>query len=286
MIGGVWMTKHSETPLKSENSKATSGTYKLLMVGNSFAEDAAYWLWNICQSAGIDAVIGVIEIGGCSLEQHWERIQHNEDAPFHKWDRTGRIDRMIPYRDVFRDEEWMVITFQQFSGKSGQYETFHPYLTHLRDYAKKFALHSDVKFGWHMTWAYANGSQHSEFVHYDNDQMVMYDAIVEATQQVMDELDFDIVIPSGTAIQNGRTHKYLSTVGDELTRDGYHLNVRFGRFVAALTVFETLIAKRYHKDIFNDVLFMPVKSDIKSLSQWAKKAAKQAVVKPYEVSDI
>lgn len=279
------MSEQNNTPLESiMNDQPNRQIYKLLMVGNSFAEDAAYWLWDICQSAGVEAVIGVIEIGGCSLQQHWERIENNQEAPYHKWDKTGRTDVTIPYRDVFHDEEWMVITFQQFSGASGLYETFLPYVNQLMNYARKFAINPHVKFGWHMTWAYANGSDHHAFINYENDQLTMYRAIVDATQQVMNELDFELIIPSGTAIQNGRTLEDLRMVGDELTRDGYHLNLRIGRFVAALTVFESLIAKQYDKDIFSDVIFTPTNHDVQSLSEWAKKAAVHAVEKPFEVT--
>ena len=43
-------------------------------------------------------------------------------------------------------------------------------------------------------------------------------------------MEIDFVIPSGTAIQNART----SSLGDTLTRDGYHLSV-IGRYIAGLT---------------------------------------------------
>lgn len=282
------MSRFKEASLITDKYvEPSTPTYKLLMVGNSFADDAANWLWDICQSAGIDVTVGVIEIGGCSLAQHWERIENNEEAPFHKWDRTGRIDLVIPYHDVFNYDHWDVITFQQFSGESGIYETFQPYLTHLRDYAKKFATKTDVKFGWHSTWAYAEDSQHSEFINYDNDQMIMYRAIIQATQRVADEMNFDIVIPSGTAIQNARTNGYLNEIGDELTRDGYHLDHGIGRFVAALTVFEALISNQYNKNLFNDILFYPLENGGTAfLSELAKKAAENAVKNPYEVSNV
>lgn len=267
--------------------ESSTQTYKLLMVGNSFASNAATWLGDICQSAEIDLIVGVIDIGGCRLEQHWSRIQNNENAPFYKWDQTGETHLIIPYHDVFSHEHWDIITFQQFSGMSGIYETFQPYLTHLRDYARACATNPKVKFGWHSTWAYATDSQHSAFINYNNDQMSMYHAITNATKQAMDKMDFDIVIPSGTAIQNARTHNNLNKIGYELTRDGHHLDDGMGRFIAALTVFETLISHTYKKNLFSDVSFNPLDNHgTKHLCQLAKAAAKHAVLYPFQVTVI
>ena len=82
-----------------------------------------------------------------------------------------------------------------------------------------------------MTWAYAWENNNSGFVNFGNDQYVMYEAIVNATKTaVLPVVDFDGIIPSGTAIQNARTG-YL---GDTFTiEDGYHLNTR-GEYVAGM----------------------------------------------------
>lgn len=267
--------------------KPNMSTYKLLMIGNSFAADAAHLLKDICTSAGVPIVVGVINIGGCSLQQHWERIENNEEAPFQIWRASGKTDVLISYDDVIRYENWDVITFQQFSGDSGKYETFQPYVTHLRDYAQKLATNAEVAFGWHSTWAYAGSSEHPSFEAYDHDQMSMYASITNASKQVMENMGFDVMIPSGTAIQNARTNDELKEIGDELTLDGHHLDQGIGSFVAGLTLFETLIAKRYRKDLFKDITFFPLGgSKARLLGELAKKAAQSAVETPFEVTDI
>lgn len=72
----------------------------------------------------------------------------------------------------------------------------------------------------HSTWAYSQDSKHPGFANYSCSQNVMFDEIIGTTEMVMDAYHFDILIPCGTAIQNART----STIGDSMTRDGYHLN--------------------------------------------------------------
>jgi hypothetical protein len=87
-----------------------------------------------------------------------------------------------------------------------------------------------------MTWAYAQNSTHAGFANYGRDQSRMYRAIVDAVGRVAETAGMDIVIPTGKAIQNARS----SQLGDTLCRDGYHLDLTVGRFVAACTWYATL----------------------------------------------
>lgn len=105
---------------------------------------------------------------------------------------------------------------QQASGKSGKYETY----AALADLiAEVQTFRPKAKLMWHQTWAYASSSTHESFPDYNRDQMTMYNAIVSAANQAMqDNTELNILIPSGTAIQNGRT----SFLGDSFNRDGYH----------------------------------------------------------------
>jgi hypothetical protein len=82
-----------------------------------------------------------------------------------------------------------------------------------------------------MTWAYQGNANHSEFGKYGCVQIRMYNAILEAVRtKVLSRGDFDIVIPCGTAVQNLRT----SFIGDNVTRDGYHMSYNIGRVVTAM----------------------------------------------------
>ena len=280
---GLLILMSEVTEIPSENNK----TFKLLMVGNSFSADALDWFWMIAESAGVRVIIGEVEIGGCSLQQHWENIENNELAPFNRWDETGKHHQVIPYNDVFGYEEWDVITFQQVSGRSGLYETFQPYLKNLMTYASLFAKNADVKFGWHMTWAYAPNSQHPDFSNYNRDQKTMYDAILAAARQAIADMPIDVVIPSGTSIQNARTHAELKEIGDNMTRDDFHLDLGMGRFTAGLTLFETFLATEYQKDLCVDVSFYPEElGGTEALSLLAKQAVKQAVKNPFKVTQI
>ncbi|MCI7514231.1 MAG: DUF4886 domain-containing protein, partial [Bacteroidales bacterium] len=127
------------------------------------------------------------------------------------------------------------------------------------------------------TWAYAQSSNHSEFPKYDSDQMTMYNAIISASRQALqDNGDISILIPSGTAIQNGRT----SYLGDSFNRDGYHLETTYGRYTAACTWYESISGNSV---VGNTYAPSTVDNSAKAVAQ---NAAHLAVLKPWEVTDM
>src|SRR5690606_7777061 len=86
----------------------------------------------------------------------------------------------------------------------------------------------------------------------------------------------DVVVPAGTAIQNART----SCIGDNFTRDGYHLDLTIGRYTAACAWFETI----FGKSVIGNTYKPAELSDYKA--QLAQTAAHLAVLKPNEVTDL
>ena len=63
--------------------------------------------------------------------------------------------------------------------------------------------------------------------------------LTEMMISVAKENNINIIIPAGTAIQNGRT----SFIGDNFCSDGYHLNHNHGRYTASCTWYEKLLKK-------------------------------------------
>ena len=47
---------------------------KILAIGNSFSEDAMYYLKNIADADGVEVKAVNLYIGGCNLERHWKNI--------------------------------------------------------------------------------------------------------------------------------------------------------------------------------------------------------------------
>src|SRR5690606_27504746 len=106
-------------------------------------------------------------------------------------------------------------------------------------YVDQRSTNPEVGYVLHQTWANAQNSTHPSFPNYGNDQQTMYLAIVDASRRAQISFGIDYVVPSGTAIQNGRN----TLLGDDFTRDGHHLNNGIGRYTAAATWFNFLTGK-------------------------------------------
>ncbi|WP_205601695.1 DUF4886 domain-containing protein [Sphingobacterium sp. xlx-130] len=219
------------------------GTIRILTIGNSFSEDAVEnYLYDLAKAEGKQVIIGNLYIGDASLAQHAENISKNAAVySYRKTDKDGKKTTTAnqTIANTLADEKWTHISFQQVSSKSGMYDTWAASLKKVYDYVTPRAKHPDVKFILHQTWAYAQNSTHSGFANYNKNQLTMYHAIVDAVNKAKSLVPIDMIIPSGTAIQNGRT----SVVEDNFTRDGYHLAIPIGRYTAACTWFEAIFGK-------------------------------------------
>lgn len=213
------------------------GTVKILAIGNSFSQDAVeQYLYDLAKAAGIEVVIGNMYIGGCDLDKHLANLQSDAGAYEYRKVTAGEKKNRSGMRlsEALADEPWDYISLQQASGKSGLYETYTALPQLIGSISSTVP---EATMMWHQTWAYASSSNHADFPNYNKDQITMYNAIVSAARRAMtDNSALNIMIPSGTAIQNART----TYVGDVFNRDGYHLEVTYGRYTAACTWFEAI----------------------------------------------
>ena len=258
---------------------AQQKTVRILAIGNSFSQDAVeQYLHELAEAEGISTIIGNMFIGGCSLERHVKNARDN--APAYAYRKIGtdgkkREKGKMSLEAVLADEAWDYVSLQQASPFSGMYETYEASLPELIEYVKA-RLPKKTKLMLHQTWAYASTSKHSGFKNYNCNQLTMYQAIADAVKKAAKANKIKIVIPSGTAIQNART----SFIGDHLNRDGYHLDVKIGRYTAACTWFERIFK---HNVVGNP--YAPEGLD-EARKAVAQKAAHAAVKHPYKVTDL
>ncbi|RYY13405.1 MAG: DUF4886 domain-containing protein [Chitinophagaceae bacterium] len=216
------------------------GILRILAIGNSFSADAVEnHLYDIAKAAGVKVIIGNIAIAGGQLDAHvsnWETKAKVYDYVKIMSDGTKTTTTGNALEAAVIDEHWDYISFQQVSQNSGRFAIIKASLPKLYDYVKAKVSNRRAKYMLHQTWAYSQNSTHAGFANYDNDQMKMYNAIVDAYKRTSALTGIKLVIPVGTAIQNART----SVLGDNITRDGYHLSLTTGRYIAALTWFEQI----------------------------------------------
>ena len=234
----------------------TARTIKILAIGNSFSEDAIeQYLHELADADGIETVIGNLYIPGCSLERHMQCV--NDNSPSYRYRKIGvdGVMKETPNCDIAKaiaDEDWDYVSVQQASHFSGDYNTYQ------------------------QTWAYAQSSNHDGFKRYGNSQKQMYEAIIGATKHVIKDIHPDVIVPSGTAVQNARP----SSIGDNMNRDGYHLNYLYGRYTAACTWFQAIFKRNV---VGNSYAPEGVTAEQKAIAQ---KAASAAVKHKFKVTQI
>lgn len=216
------------------------GIIRILAIGNSFSEDAIeHQLYPIAKAGDVKMIIGNIYIPGCSIDRHAENIKADKaEYEYRKIGLDGQRNIVYGKRLIegIADEQWDYISVQQASGVSGLADSYSQ-LKFLVDWVKGVAPSATVVF--HQTWAYSKNAEHKEFVNYDNDTQKMHNAIINASTRAATDAGIDLIIPVGKSIQGVR-----GMLRDtELTRDGYHLDPRFGRYIAAATWYEVLSGK-------------------------------------------
>lgn len=252
---------------------------KILTIGNSFSEDAVeQHLYDLAKAEGVKVIIGNMYIGGCSLEKHLNNARGNKAA--YKYRKIGLDGRKVETKSftleaALADEHWDYVSFQQNSGRSGQYDTWMASLPELMTYVKS-RVPKKTQMVLHQTWAYDKDSKHKDFKNYNHDQDLMFKSILDAVYKAAKDLGVKIIVPCGTAIQNART----TPLGECITRDGYHLHKTYGRYVAACTWYETIFKKNVVGNSYKPKGMTPEQQ------RQAQKSAHAAVKKPKKVKTI
>lgn len=230
--------------------------FKLLAIGNSYARDAYAYVPYILKNMNpnIKITMAILYVGSSTLEQHWTNIQNNSNSyAFDIWNPdtgvwSSSTGRSALYGLQFTN--WDIVTMQQQSGASSDYNTYQPYLNNIIDWIYSNIYQTggkkkSVRLGWLLTPAPPG-----------NPSDTTYNLIAAAAQRVFNETAIDFVIQGGTAIQNARTTSLGSLgVQGNMSFDGLHLQEGVCRQVEAYACaleFSNLINRS--KSIYGDGL--------------------------------
>ncbi len=231
----------------------------ILCIGNSFSQDATRYLHQV---SGETLYVRNLYIGGCSLERHYNNIIEN--VADYEYQKNGRLMRMISINEALTKKKWDIITVQQVSHFSGMIETYEPYLEFIIGYLKESCPKAKIML--HRTWAYSDDSTHEGYVNYDRSRRKMFDAIVSATSQVAKRYGLEI-IPCGDAIEEARKLPEFDESVRNITRDGFHMSLDYGRYLTALVMYKAFTGADTTK-----VEYEPCKTD-KEINKTLKEIA-------------
>lgn len=211
---------------------------KILAIGNSFSQDATYYLHEIGASDDINIRVVNLYIGGCSLERHWVNIQ-NQAREYLLEENGNSMEEYVSIQEALNLDDWDYVITQQASHDSGLPETYYPYAKDIFEYIKREL--PKAEFLMQETWAYEIDCMHSGFANYNQSQQEMYERLSKSYRDVAKQLGIRL-IPCGDMIQELRRKEPFcyGYGGMSICRDGYHMNVIYGRYLLAACWYKAL----------------------------------------------
>lgn len=231
-------------------------TLSILYIGNSYSTDATVMLNNIAIKAGIpmqDICFYRLFRESGSFKS-WYDCYHGLDNKDYKCSKVmGLLDADIPtgpfkakdntpLREIL-NKQWDIIILQQSSKYANSYNLWNNigdggYLNHFMKLLR--SLQPNAVFAFSIIHSYAaNYSGNSE-----KSTSLRWQNITNSVISLQHDYPiFQIIIPYGTAIQNVRNTPYCDNT--DMTRDGIHLSRGLACYIAACTVYQSLLYPRY-----------------------------------------
>lgn len=277
---------------EKHNLPTGTGHLKVLAIGNSFVDGPMAYFDAIVRASGIDrdnlCVYSAVK-SSASLEYWATTCKNGDNVTITR--RSGAITMpttQAPLKELL-EQDWDVVTVQQVSTLSQNPNTLATNLSYLVNQIRKHCPNKDVVIAWQQVWSKWNGEDGMEQSLQDWEKL---NSVVKVTPNY----GIDVIIPTGTAIQNARATDLNTSLSHGLTRDGSHLGYGVGRYVAACTWFEALLAPVFGVSVVGNTAVhaiteteqsnttyeaVPVTDENRTLCQQCAAAAVNA---PFEVS--
>lgn len=216
---------------------------KILCIGNSFSGDATRYLRSIAKADGEKWNVVNLFIGGCPLYKHYINAMEDQRAYSIQIDGEG-IGFFASIKEALINTDWDIVTIQQASTKSYDYDTYQPYLNYIVDYVRKYA--PKVKIYVHQTWAYEEGSERLALLGFEH-MSDMFAEIEKAYRAAAKDICADGLIPSGELLQN-----LVKSGVEKVHRDTFHAAFGVGRYAIALLWYALLGKKDIAENTFSE----------------------------------
>lgn len=215
----------------------------ILAIGNSFSQDAMRYLHKIAKADGVEFECFNIYIGGCSLFRHFKNMIG--DIKDYTLEMNGQSTGFnVTLKEALISRKWDVITIQQASHESADFENYTPYISELAAYIRE--LSPKAKLYIHQTWGYETGSERIKNQGYEKYEEMFAD-VEKAYDKAKEAVSADGIIKSGKMLG-----KLLENGIEKIHRDTFHLRLGLGRYAAALLWYKTLSGNPVTNNSFCD----------------------------------
>lgn len=205
-------------------------TLKVLVLGNSFCDDANSYLGELVENSGIDKTklsIVVNIIGGSTFDVWINEINNNPyKNPYHVIGDYPMVTKGY-IKDVIA-QSWDVIVVQMGSDSSHIYSNYR-YITDYLLLLRTLCTNQKVCIAFQPAWGRRGNNYKNEYKIY-----------TEMTKRFVNEYGIDFIIPTNTALQYARETELKGEYN--LVRDDRHLCLGVARYIAASMWFQSLIS--------------------------------------------
>lgn len=216
----------------------------VLSIGNSFSQDAHRYLHRIARADGLNMTTVNLYISGCSLSRHYRNmLSQQREYTFEMNGESAKLN--VSVDEVLLSRDWDVVTVQQTSSKSTDYESYQPYLNALAEHIRRCA--PKAKLAVHQTWAYEKDSQRLRTVAGYEDHVQMFMDLKQAYNNAARDIGADLIIPSGQVFQ-----QLIASGIENIHRDTYHSSKGVGRYALGLTWYAALTGRDIEQNPFDD----------------------------------
>ncbi len=199
------------------SSIGVEDTLRLLVIGNSFSNNATRFLPDLAIEQGKKLKLAKAQIGGSSLERHWQSVEIAMNYPDSS---KGKPYNGKSLLDFLTSDDWDIVTIQQVSMLSCDTSEYRPFAKYVYDYIKKFQPEAEIVL--HQTWAYRSDAkrfcQITEGTHAQSDEE-MWQNSRRAYHTIADELGLRI-IPVGDAFWSVCSGEHRYRVSPDFNPDG------------------------------------------------------------------
>ncbi len=286
-------------PVNPDSDIDVEASFRIFFIGNSFTKDAVEHLPGILAAAGLrDIQMVHMYYGGRTIPEYNDRWSTATDYHCYVCNpgQTGWTDLTgKSLAQVASTGKWDVVTIQEHTGRQLAWGWTASEKTAVQGLVEKVKAVQSANGGnpymyYILSQAYHDLSKAQNVTKPFSNTDEMWTVISAQGKQAVEECGFDGVISTGAMLQNLRTSGLNNDLG--LTRDGYHMDYGIARYGASCTVFETIISP-FNGNVKLDGNSYRTAGDSEGTTAItdhrapiALKAARYAIAKPYEVTDM
>lgn len=230
---------------------------RILDIGNSYTQDATELLKYIAKASGADLsnICIYAAIRSSASFQSWYNVYNDkDDRKYNVFNVLGNLGANVNvgiakagdgslFRETLNNQEWDMIVIHQYSLYAPYYQYWENddgdrgYLNQLINLIRQ--AQPNAVIGMYVVHSYWDdfdaNMEHSSFERWR--------LIAESVKNILaSNENIEFVIPYGTAVENMRQTSFNNEF--DITRDGTHLALGLGRYTAACSYYQSILAPR------------------------------------------